>query len=214
MATLDHYRDLVQTLHERADAQSCAVDALDDVFSLEARRLNRLDQAHRLDRLRTRVEGEIAAAAQDEAMQSYAFAKVSLISGSTVLGIGALTALARRDSKAFSFWGRIAEKGFARTQPFGTVVVAIGPDGVPDDVDVISLSELARRQGLHESVVRAHHQSRGYRIMSPHAFFKYIDGLRDGVLAGNLTLPVTEARLVMKPVIRQRDPDSLPPQGE
>ncbi len=49
--------------------------------------------------------------------------------------------------------------------------------------------------------------------MIPHEFFKYIDRLRDGVLAGVLTLPVRESGLVLKPVLRKRDPDSLSPEG-
>ena len=94
---------------------------------------------------------------------------------------------------------KLAADDFARTKPFGTVVVAVGPGGVPDEVNVIPLSWYARKLGQSESQVVAAIQGRGYHVMMPETFFRALDKLKDKVLEGVLTLPVAHAGLLLKP---------------
>ena len=77
-------------------------------------------------------------------------------------------------------------------------MVAIGANGVPDEVNVISVSQWARDLGKSESEIVAALKARGYLLMVPQAFFKALDELKDRVLRGISILPVTRASFLMK----------------
>jgi len=69
-------------------------------------------------------------------------------------------------------------------------LVAVGIQGIPDDVMVVPLSRLAREQDKNESEVIAVLEARGYRLASPEAFIKTLERLKRKVLKGTLSLPV------------------------
>jgi hypothetical protein len=83
-----------------------------------------------------------------------------------------------------------ASSDFSRTAAFGTVVVAVGPEGIPDDVQVTSLSQYAREQRKAESEIAATMEDRGYRLVEPENFLRTLDELREQVLRGSVSLPV------------------------
>ena len=89
----------------------------------------------------------------------------------------------------------MAGDDLARNASFGEVRVAVGPGGVPDDVKVIALSQLAREQDENESEVVAALEARGYRLVTPEAFSTILDKLKDKALSGPLALPVTSSSL-------------------
>jgi hypothetical protein len=94
---------------------------------------------------------------------------------------------------------RWAERALTESAPFGTVVVAVGCNGVPDDVKVVPLSRLARKSGRTEAQVEASLRADGYALMAPDAFFAVLDELQNMVLAGTLALPVAPTQLPQLP---------------
>ena len=104
---------------------------------------------------------------------------------------------------------RLANNQFKRTEPFGTIAVAVGDAGVPDDVQVVSLSKYAREQRLSESTVSSELEARGYRLLTPEPFFAFLDELKDKVLKGALSLPV-KGRLTVKPAQLGSSPTAKP----
>jgi len=79
--------------------------------------------------------------------------------------------------------------------PFGTILVAVGPGGVPGDVRAVSVSALARKSGGSERQVETSLRVGGYVLMPQEAFTDALDGLEQSALVGALSLPVCAGRL-------------------
>jgi hypothetical protein len=189
----------VEALHSRAQAQADALKCLAKVFAEKAKHLLRRDQAECLDELRARVAHEVEELQQLEADESYSFTSTKLISGLGKFTVGSVVAAVRGTRKHPIYIGaKLAADELARTKPFGTVVVAVGPGGVPNEVNAISLSWYARKLGQSESQVAAAIQGRCYHVMMPEPFFTALDKLKDKVLEGAASLPVAHAGLLLK----------------
>ena len=201
-------RHRLEELRCRARAQVNALGVLEKAFAQEAEHLCRHDQAQHLDDLGARVAQEVAGMQAMEAAASYSFTKETLISGLTKFAVGTLLAATRGTQEhPLSIGAKLAADDFARTEPFGTVLVALGPASAPDEVSVISLSRFARELGRSESEIRARIEGRGYRLMTPVSFFRALDRLKEHVLKG-VPLPVANDSLLLKPA--EGDPNDSP----
>ena len=178
-------------LQHRAKAQADALKILENALAQEAAHLHRLGQAQCLDALRARVTREMAAIQQKEATESFAFSTVTVIGGFVAFGFGSLWGLLHRTQKhPFAIGAELAEGVLARTQPFDTVMVAVGASGVPDEVNVIPVSQRTREEDQSEYEIVAVIERQGYRVMTPQTFFNALGKLREKVLEGVLTLPI------------------------
>ena len=186
----------IEVLRRQTRAQADALAALKEVFAQEAEHLCRHDQAHRIDALREKVAQEVSDIQRMETAASYGFTKGTLISGRVKFAVGSLVAGVRGSREhPLSVGARLAQSDFESTAPFGAVVVAVGPGGVPDDVSVIPLSRRAREQGKSESTVMALLNARGYRLVTPETFSTILNELNEKVLKGTLALPVAASSL-------------------
>jgi len=195
------YRQRREGLRCQVKALEEAVRALDNAFAQEAEHLRRQDQAQCLDDLRARVAQEVTEIQRAESAASYSFTKGTLISGLMKFAIGgAMAAMLHSKEHPLLVGANLAGDDFTRTKAFGTVVVAVGPKGIPDDVLTGSLSRVARESGRTESEVRAAFEGRDYRIMMPDEFLRLLDELKDKVLGGTATLPFVQPRFRVEPV--------------
>lgn len=186
----------VEALRRRAGAQVDVLLPLNELFAREAERLRRHDQAQSLEALGRKIAQEVSDVQRTETAASYGFNQAALITGLVKFGIGSLEALASRNGEhPLAAGKRLAQDDFARTAPFGQVRVAVGSQGIPDDVMVVPLSRWAREQGNSESEVVALLQARGYRLVTPEAFFTILNELKGKVLKGTLALPVAASGL-------------------
>ena len=200
MEGMTAYRQQMEALRCRAKAQVEALGVLEKAFAQEAEHLHRGDQAQCLDALRARVTYEVSHIRRMESAASFGFTKATLITGLAKLALGSLMASAVRsqeDPLSFGVW--LANTSFARTAPFGNVAVAVGPGGLPDEVNVIPLSRHAREMGKSESEIMAAIEAHGYRLLTPESFFRALDQLREHVLKGAATLPVAIASFALGP---------------
>ena len=78
---------------------------------------------------------------------------------------------------------------------FGTVLICIGPEGLPEDVEVISISSLARESKLDESEVINRLLVSGNLLFGEESFSHLIDRVSGEILNGKLSLPVTAKRI-------------------
>ena len=187
-----------------------AAKVLQESLAEDGDYLQRRDQAQCLDDLRTRVEREIADLRWMEDITSSASTKATLFTGLAGLAVGTIMGAAlRTEDHPLSVGARLANNQFRRTEPFGTIAVAVGDAGVPDDVQVVSLSKYAREQRLSESTVSSELEARGYRLLTPEPFFAFLDELKDKVLKGALSLPV-KGRLTVKPAQLGSSPTAKP----
>lgn len=185
----------VEALCCQAREQAAVLEPLGEVFAQEAKRLVRYDQAVCLRWLKARVLHEVDDIQRMETAASYGFTKATLITGMTKLALGGLAAAVVRNRHALSIGAYLAESDLTRTSPFGKVMVAVGRGGLPDDVEVISLSRLARKSDKLESDIEAALQTHGYLLMTPDVFSRVLTELERRVLNGSLSLPVTSDQL-------------------
>ncbi len=196
----------LEELRCRAMAQMDAAKVLQESLAEEADYLQRRDQAQCLDDLRTRVEREIADLRWMEGIASSASTKATLFTGLAGLAIGTILGAAlHTEEHPLLVGARLANNEFKRTEPLGTIAVAVGDAGVPDDVQVVSLSKYAREQRLSESTVRSELEAQGYRLLTPEPFFAFLDELKDKVLKGALSLTVKPAQLGSSPTAKPLD---------
>jgi uncharacterized coiled-coil protein SlyX len=202
MESVMAYRKKIEELRCQVRAMEKTIEVINKAFAQEAEHLRRQDQARCLDDLRARVAQEVTEMQRLESAASYSFTKGTLISGlMKFAGGSAMAAALHSKEHPLSVGAKLAGDEFSRTKAFGTVAVAVGPKGIPDDVRTVSLSRVARETGRTESEVRAALEGRGYRIMMPSDFLRSLGELREKVLGGSATLPFIEARFSLKPLV-------------
>lgn len=184
------YQQLVSVLYQIAQNQREALEYLGDLFIDESTRIYRISQARQLDELRSKIEQEIAAIHCQESALSVACSKETLINGLATFGGGLLGSFFFKNPEIFTRSKQIAVDRFKRKETFGTVIVAIGKGGIPDDVHVVPLSEQARNEKTTENAVKTMLESKGYFTMVESHFYAHVDKLKDQVLKGDVALPV------------------------
>ena len=192
---MNSHRQLVEVLCRQVREQVAALEPLGDVFAEEVKRLFRHDQVRRLHRLKNRVIIEVDNLRGMETAASHGFTKATLITGMVDFVLGGLVAAVFLNRGALSIGTYLAQSDLNKTAPFGTVAVTVGPSGLPDDVEVISLSRLAREVDRPESGIEAELQTHGYLLMTPEVFFGVLTELERRVLDGSLSLPVASEQL-------------------
>jgi hypothetical protein len=80
-------------------------------------------------------------------------------------------------------------------RPFGTVMVCVGPKGLPDDAKAVSISQSARDSNRLESEIVKGLRENGYLLLGEQTFSYLIDKLVADVRQGKLCLPVSREKL-------------------
>ena len=71
--------------------------------------------------------------------------------------------------------------------------------GLPEDVQVVSLSHLARDSKRSEVEVRNGIQNLGYVLLAPLAFSALLDNLESKILDGSVSLPMSTEQIANEP---------------
>ncbi len=89
------------------------------------------------------------------------------------------------------FTGRLQPPRYRTGQapPFGRVLVAVGPEGVPAGLMVFNISGLARSAGTPESSVEKEIAAQGNILLTQEVFEQLVAWLRTEVSAGRIGLP-------------------------
>ncbi len=78
----------------------------------------------------------------------------------------------------------------SREVPFGTVLITIDKQGIPEGVKVVSISRLARESNISESEVEKSLKHDGCLLMTPKAFAKVLERVDSEILNGSVSLPL------------------------
>jgi hypothetical protein len=97
----------------------------------------------------------------------------------------------------------LAYEQLSNTEPYGTIMVGVGPGGVPRDVRVFSISRYASQQGFSEAKIIAELQAKGFRLFTPRAFNDFLSSLKNEVLKGTSILPTVKPSTSIKFVPRR-----------
>lgn len=175
----------------RARALTSDAAVLSDIFAQEADVLNRKRMVSQLVELRYKVSRELQATKDLEDTARYNCNRADIEISATRLAIGAVIKLALPSSPTLSVVGDQLLKTPAKSERlFGRVSICIDSRGVPDGVEVVNVSRLARELNRGESDVRNELRERGYRLFSESEFSLLIDNLIGEVEGDRLYLPI------------------------
>jgi len=169
--------------------------SLINLFAKEARRLSRKDEASRLEGLRSSIRQQLHRVRSSEDTANYGHIQADLISSLGGLALGVIVKRISKNERLSAFADYLLENPTSKERPFGMVLVCIGPKGLPDGVEVVSISRLARESDRQECDVINELQQRGYLLFSEETFSLLIDRLINGVLEGRLLLPISVEKL-------------------
>ena len=169
--------------------------SLGNMFAEEAVRLDRTDQASRLEALYLSIGQKLDEAKRDEDAKSRGHSNAKGILSVGALAVGGIAKMVSRNEQLLAFSDYLLRGLGGERRPLGTVLICVGPRDIPDDVQVVSLSRLARQSNREESEIISELQRRGRLLFSEQAFSLLIDRLTCDVQEGRLLLPISTEKL-------------------
>ena len=191
MDTAGEFNRRLKELQCQLRRQTTAVEELGGVLDQCATNVLRRDQAFSLDNLSARIMREVEDAQITEVVASNKFNERQLTRGVLSFAAGALFAAIAGQRDPLSRGARLIQPVLDQKAPFGTVLVAVGKQGLPDDVAVVPLSRLARESKKGEQEIRDILQESGCLLVEPEAYALFMDNLKRRVLDGSVSLPVS-----------------------
>ena len=93
------------------------------------------------------------------------------------------------------FGGRVPSrsKRTSKNPRLGKVLIAMGPEGVPEDLRVVNVSELAEREGRTDGEIERTFAGNGHVLFTIEEFKTLASRLKEEVLCGRAALPFQPA---------------------
>jgi hypothetical protein len=174
---------------------AAACQTLDTFFAEGAVQLDREDQVKRLRKMAIMIKLDIEKAESSEnsaritAQTVDSGGEIAKIIISPVMGKG-------RDA----FDKTTAARNVGRQHCFGNIMVRVGKGGLPDDVQVVCISERAREQNRPESSIILEIRKSGTLLFTPDSFMQMVEGAIRDIRKGKLRLPMLPSHLIARTV--------------
>jgi hypothetical protein len=196
MEGLDSFDACLKNLYHEAGILAGVAVSLSESFEIEAERLRREDTVARLKAIYVAIAQALQwlRLAEDAARREDT--KQNLARGVIGLVMGVILALTAKNQPASNLAGHAFDTDTHEKRPFGTVMVCVGPEGLPTDVRAISISELARESNRPEFEIIQKLREGGYLLFTQEAFSSLIDKLAIDIREGRLDLPVSSEKLL------------------
>jgi len=192
MENLKPFHSQLKNLQSQAKKLTQSGLALNALFSQEEIRLKREDEASSLRAVYRAVVEQFQRLERTEASVRRGHTQANLILSLGGLAVAAMGSKSKRLSAIADY---LLQTPADEQQPFGLVMVCIGPKGLPDDVEVVSISQLARQSNRPQPEIINKLQEDGYLLFSQEAFSVLIDKLVSDVREGQLCLPISRDKL-------------------
>jgi hypothetical protein len=192
MASMKLFHDHLENLKSQAKKLTESGLSLNSIFDQEEIRLKREDEVSSLRAVYRAVVEQLQRLERTEASVELGHSQGNLLFS---LGGLAVVAMVSKNNRLSAMRDYLLRDPTYRQQPFGLVMVCIGPKGLPDDVKAVSISQMAREAGRLESQIINKLREDGYLLFSQEAFSALIDKLTCDVREGKLRLPVLREKL-------------------
>jgi hypothetical protein len=194
METSITYSKMLENLLNRVRRLISTAQSLANLFEQEANRLKSEVEVANLKKLYSIVHEEVG---NKKRLETDSRLANNLIEGggSIVRLVAGLVTMSIQDEAAQAFSRELLSEPRKET-PFGTVVIRVGPSGIPDDVEVVCISELARQSERDELTVVDELLAKGNFLLDEKSFSVLVEIIADEILAGNLSLPVLPNRII------------------
>ena len=190
METMTDFEKRIQAMRLEVAGQNKAVDELATSINYNKQQIVQHDQIACLQTLRARILKEV-----EDTKRMEAAAQIGSCQGKMLLGLAAfatsgLLAAMNNRKDALLKGVKAANSVLNKKIPFGSVFVAIGKEGLPEDVEVAPISRLARESNKSELDVRVSLQANGDLLVTPEAFVKILDKAESEIHGGTISLPM------------------------
>ena len=193
MAILKISDSYLEDLRSKTKALVEGASSLNRLFQKEATSLKREDGASTLRAVYRTIVEQLQDLKRIEISASLGHSQANLVLFPVGLAFTAIFSKNNRQSAVMDYLRRGPED---RYRPFGTVMVCVGPKGLPDDVKAVSISQSARDSNRPEPEIGKRLQENGYLLFTEEAFSLLIERLVDSVRVGKLHLPVSSDKLM------------------
>ena len=202
METIASFEELIQTMRSELGEQAIAAQELAVAIEESERQIVRRDQVTRLRILRSRIMEEVQNIKRSESASQSSANTRALLSSGTVFIFGSLFMAEMGRKDALDIGSRLAELSLTKNIPFGLVLIAIGKEGLPEDLKIIPVSRFARESTKTEPEVEASWKHDGYLLVTPEQFAELLDQVEQAVLDGSVCLPLARSE-VMRQITRR-----------
>ena len=185
----------LEDLKRRASELVSAVQTLAILFEEGATRLSREDQVARLKILHAAILQKVERARAQETAANTGHSMASTVSSLFRFGGGLIT-LTSEDTTMQAISQHLLARPARKEPSFGTILISIGSGGVPEDVEAINISRLARESKRDERDVTNGLLADGRLLFTINTFSSLIDRLAGEILGGELNLPVPIKRVL------------------
>ena len=166
METEDKYARRLKELQNQLRRQKAAVEEIGLLLDRSTRRLFQRDQAAFLEEFKLEImqDVEIFQSVESEAASEFNKRAIHGRIPSTMVDLYNVFS-GRRNSSEIGLTELLDE--IYKKPPFHTVLIAIGPEGIPEDVKVMSISRNARNSHISEKSVQENLRSYGILLLKP-----------------------------------------------
>jgi len=192
METVKSFHNHLENLQSQAKKLTETAVALNTLVADEEIRLEREDEVSILEGVRCSIVEQLQELQRVEDSVGHGQRSANLLLAPLGLLIRSVVSGDRRPSAVKN---RLLHEPAYRQRPFGLVMACIGPNGLPDDTRVVSVSQLARESNRMESEIVQRLDENGYLLFSAEVFSSLIDKLVVNVRQGKLLLPVSRKKL-------------------
>jgi hypothetical protein len=142
----------LEKLNRAANKLAVSAESLSAQFRRETVRLKRKDEVARLTALRSATLQEVESVRDMEMAAESGYRKA--MAGLSLFRLfgGLITATSEHKTMRAISRRLLTDYG-DREPPFGTILIRIGPRGIPEDIEVVSVSSLARESKRDESEI-------------------------------------------------------------
>lgn len=193
MESVKSFHDHLENSQSQAKKLTETELALNELFAGEETRLKWEDEASSLKALYHTIVEQLDRMKYSESSACYGDTKANLAFSVTGLAAKIIVATTK-NQRAWNVVNNIFDTE-GHKKPFGTVMVCVGPKGLPDDATVISISQSARESNRSEPEIMNKLQRDGYLLFSQEEFSLLVDRLIVDVREGKLRLPVSKEKL-------------------
>ena len=161
-----------------------AITELDSLITKEAEFVQRLDRVAKIDTLKSRIAAEIKRVQEEEDKSERNFNTGKLYSSVAGFALGSILGAMSKQGKPFLSGAKLLSTELGKEADFGTVLIATGENSKLEDIEVVSISSLAREYKKTESSIISIIKGNGYLLLTPKELWKSLHRLKEDIMEG------------------------------
>lgn len=161
-----------------------AITELDSLITKEAEFVQRLDRVAKIDTLKSRLAAEIKRVQEEEDKSERNFNTGKLYSSVAGFALGSILGAMSKQGKPFLSGAKLLSTELGKEADFGTVLIATGENSKLEDIEVVSISSLAREYKKTESSIISIIKGNGYLLLTPEELWKSLHRLKEDIMEG------------------------------